>query len=439
MSKKTPKVVFACKFNFALNHSDRKIFYNERAAKNNIGGMFNYFSNVKKRAINMFDYFEGKINKSERANLILENGQYATEEDIDKRKKEYLEYFKKSNLWLGVISFDNNYVDSSIELKELEKKIAREVMPKFLKRCGFKDINKMSYQIALHTNTKNYHFHVSFIEKEPNYICNDGTIKYRRIGQLTNEERNFMKNEIIHTIERHKMFTPLVVDSNKQIEELKKYFKPTERNYVLRNYNDLVLEENLLKLGKLLNDKRKGKEGRIKYNSIYDKEIKDLTKGIKDYLFKNKKSELYKQEESFKISLNRINEYFYSINRDNNIKNRKFKSDYSEKKQEYIDNYVYNAIVNHASFIYSKTKKNSHHIKDTDIIEEAVLKMYKNNKQKNSKFNILLNYLSNTSSKNQFKNKYKIEQSIKNINSEMEEAVSEFSKLFKENDYQKND
>ena len=64
MSKKTPKVVFACKFNFALNHSDRKIFYNERAAKNNIGGMFNYFSNVKKRAINMFDYFEGKINKS---------------------------------------------------------------------------------------------------------------------------------------------------------------------------------------------------------------------------------------------------------------------------------------------------------------------------------------------------------------------------------------
>ena len=425
---KSPKVIFKCNFKFALNHPDRPFTYTETSAKNMIGGMYNYFSNVQKRAMDMFDYFEGRINKKDTVNLVLENGKYATDDEIEKRKKEYLEYFKKSNLWQGIISFNNDYINESIELEELEKKIVKEVLPRFFKKCGFKDISKMSYQVALHTNTDNYHFHISFIEKEPNYVCDNGKISYRRKGVFSKKEKDFLKNEVIHTIDRHREFTPLVISNNKNIEELKKYFKVGTRNFVLNNYDDLILEENILELGKLLDEKRKGRNTKIKFNSIYDKEIKDLTKNIKRYLFKDKRSSLYKQDKEFKKSLKAINDYFYKISKDNNIK-QKYKSEYANKKEEYVDNYIYNAIINYASYKYKKLKAKKSYVKEDDIIKEAVLKMYKKN-YKQTKSEILLNYLKNTNHKLKFKSKYKIEESIKNINLEMEEAKVEFSKLF---------
>lgn len=427
----SPKVIYTCKFNLALNSPDRFVTYNKVAAENNINAMFNYFANVKKRAINMFDYFEGKINKTEKANLILENGEYATPENIAIRKKQYSKYFEKSNLWLGILSFDNNFVEESIELKELEKLMATKVMPDFLKYCGFKDIDKMSYQLALHTNTKHYHFHFSFIEKEPNYIGAKNRLIYRRYGKISKDEMRYLKTRTLHMISCHKEFTPLVIETNKEIDELKKYFKPTERNFILRNVDDLILEENILTLGKMLDEKRQGKDTRIKFNSIDELEIKKLTKNIKNYLFKDKDSSLYKIENEFKKSLSHINDYFYSLNEDNHIKKKKFKSDYSISKEDYIDNYIYNAIVNHAAYKYSTLKKNKSYLNENDIIQEAILKIYKKNK-KQSKYDLLVNYLSNINRNNQFKNRYKIEQSIKNINCEMDEAIAEFSKLFKE-------
>lgn len=434
----SPNIIFACQFQFAINHPDKFKIFTPTMARNHIGWMFNYFSNVKKRAINMFDYFEGKINKVNKANLVLENGEYATEEEVSKRKQDYLKYLKNSHLWRGIISFNNDYIDGSIKLEELEKLVSKEVMPRFLRHCGFKDIDKMSYQIALHTNTDNYHFHLSFIEKEPNYICSNGKIKYRRKGLISNEEKNYLKRELAHAIDRHREFTPMVIKTNKEIDDLKKYFKPTERNFILRDYEDLVLEENILKLGKLLNDKRKGKSGRIKFNSIYDKEIKDLTKNIKEYLFNNKRSSLYKTNKEFKESLNNINLYFHSICEDNHIKDNKYKSDYVKEKEEYINNYVYNAIVNHASFKFGRLKKNHRYLSDNEIIQEAILKQYKKTK-KQGKLELVTKYLTNMTKESRFKNKYKIEQSIKSINSEMEEAVEEFSKLFKTNDNGKED
>ena len=69
------------------------------------------------------------------------------------------------------------------------------------------------------------------------------------------------------------------------------------------------------------------------------------------------------------------------------------------------------------------------------MIQESILKIYRK-KKNNSKFDILLDFLKNNDS-NRFKTKRKVEQSLKNINIEMEEAVTEFSKLFK-NDNEKN-
>ncbi len=431
----SPDVIFKCDFELAMNSVDRRNTFHRTTANILLRGMFNYLSNLEKKAINMFDYYAGKINDHQETNLIMKNGKYATKEDMDNLKKEYTKYFENSNLYRGIISFPKDYLDNSIEYSVLEQKLMKEIIPKFLKHCGFKDIDKMDYVAGFHTNTDNPHFHISFIEKEPNYVGSDNKICYRRKGTFSNEELNYMKNEVIHAIDRHREFTPLVVQTNNEIDELKKFFNTKDRNYILRDKKDLILEENILKLGMLLDKKRNGKEGRIKYNSIYDKDIKLLTQNIKKYLFKDKSSALYKKNKEFNESLNQINQYFKKINKVNNINHFKYKSEYSEKKEEYVNNYIYNAIVNAAYYNYSKIKNDVKIIKDNDIIQEAVLKQYKKNK-KQSRYNLLVNYLSNTAKESQFKNKYKIEQSIKKINDEMEEAQSEFSKLFvSENEY----
>ena len=435
INDKKPLVIYKSKFTLGLNNPDRKVKISDISSRNKIGGIFNYFSNIKKRAINMFDYYEGKINKDKRVNIILENGEYATEEDVSKLKKDYLKYFNNSNLYEGIISFDNDYIDEMINLKDLEKLITKEVLPKFFKNIGYKDVKNMAYIAALHANTDNYHFHIAFIEKKPNFINANGEITYRRKGKLSQNEIIFIKNETIHSIKRHKEFTPLVIMTNKEIDDLKKYFKPGEKNYILKNYDDLILEENILRLGELLYKKRKDKKEKIKFNSIYDKEITSLTKNIKNYLFKNKKSELYQKDNEFKQSIKMINNYFYNINKENNNKRRKFNSEYAISKQEYIDNYIYNAIVNHSYFKYSKIKENRNYLNENDIIKEIILKKYKRNK-KQTKKDILINYLKNNNEKLKYKNINQIEESIKNINAEMEEAIEEFSKLF-QNDYSK--
>lgn len=44
------------------------------------------------------------------------------------------------------------------------------------------------------------------------------------------------------------------------------------------------------------------------------------------------------------------------------------------------------------------------------------------------------NYLSNSNPKSKFKNRYQVENAIRKINDEMEDAQKEFSKLFQNNE-----
>lgn len=93
-----------------------------------------------------------------------------------------------------------------------------------------------------------------------------------------------------------------------------------------------------------------------------------------------------------------------------------------ERREKYLDNYVLNAIVNHA--YYKKTK-----ISENDLLQEIVYTEYKKSK-KRTRFNIVTDYLSNVNKNLKFKNKYKINQAVKNINDELEEAQKDFEKLF---------
>lgn len=419
----SPKVIFNYNFIFAINNRDRNKLSKSKTIKAT-QGLFDYYNKDQAKAMNIFDYYSGDINKNEKMNIMLEDGNYATENQIKFRKKQYEKYIENSNLARCVISFNNDYVNQKIKLEELEKIIIKKVLPMFFKKCGYKDLKKMSYQISLHTDTDNLHFHFSYIEKEPNFIYDKNKIGYKRIGMINEDEIIFLKNQIEHEIEKNNIYKEILTETNKEIEELKKYFKPKEKNFILKDKDDLILEANILRLGELLYKSRNGKECKIKYNSINDKEIKRLTNSIKNYIFSKKNNNFNAELINFRKCLKILNDYYDKLSKNNNInKNKKF-HELTETKKDYVDNYIHNAIVNHAIYKYKKLN-----ITENNLIEEIVYKEYIKNKKQN-RFSILKNYLSNTNLNHRYNNKYKIEQAIKNINNELDDAQKEFSKLF---------
>lgn len=426
--KKSPKVIFNSLYTLGLNNVDNK-FSNKKKSIKRVLGMYDYYTNEEKRAMSMYDYYTGKLTKENTVNLILENGKYATADEVERRKKRAVKYLENSNLWQGVLSFNNDYLTQNIDIHKLEKELATSILPMFFKKCGFKDTNKMFYQIALHTDTDNLHFHFSFMEKEPNYLYSKNKVGYRRSGNLKQSEIDFLKAQVVHAIEKEKIYTPLLKETNKEIEKLKKYFNPKEKNFLLYDKKDLLLEEKILTLGQKIYFYREGSLGKVKYGSIKDKEIQALTRDIKNYIFSKDNNDFKREYANFKTSLNKINSYFHKIYEDNNIKNIEVDTSLIDSKNKYVDNYVYNAIVNNALYNYENGKKKFNKISENDLIQEIILKHYLKNKKQN-KYDILKNYLSKNSARQRFKNKYEIENAIKNINYEMEEATKEFSKLF---------
>ena len=227
MSKKSPNVIFKSQYCLALKSRDNKLQslnYKDDRLKD-VDDMINYFSNEKKRTIGMFEYYMGHT-RNENYNLVMENGEYATKQDINRIKDDYKKYIENSNLWKGILSFKKEYLDENIDIKTLEQKIAKEVMPQFLKYCGFKDIKNMSYVFSVHTNRKHQpHIHFAFIEKKPNYKYCDKKVNYRRKGKITLDEQRYLKRLVELVIEREKYYTPLLKKTNEDIDYLKSYFK----------------------------------------------------------------------------------------------------------------------------------------------------------------------------------------------------------------------
>lgn len=416
----TPKVVIMNMFTPSYKSLNNK-YRTQQSVYDSTMNMFDYYSDNKKKAFFMLDYFSGKLSKNEEMNIMFENGEYATKGEIEKRKKQYARYIENSNINKLVISFPEGYLEESVDIKEFEKIMAKHIIPMFLKKCGYADIKNMSYQFSLHTDQDNLHFHLSFAEKKPNYKSYGKELKYRHAGKLTQKELGFLKNEIEHYIEKEKVFTPLLTKTNKKLDNLKKYFSPKDKNFLLRNKDDILLEDKIMRLGELLSNSRSDINQRVKYNSIKNKEIRQLTNEIKKQIF-SKDSNFKEEYKGFKNTLKEINQYFISVAQINNIDI--VDDSLVKSKNKYFDNYVMNAIVNH---VYYKSQHKN--ISENDIIREMIYKQYKQSKY-NSKYDIVLNYLSNLSKSNQFKNKYEIKQAVKSINDELEEAQRDFDKLF---------
>lgn len=451
MNKKSPKVVFKSKYCLALNSRDNKnnsSNYKEDRLKD-VDDMVDYFSNEKKKTVGMFEYYMGHTRK-ENYNLILEDGSNATKKDIARIKTEYKKYIENSNLWKGILSFKREYLDENIDIKTLEQKIAKEVMPQFLKYCGFKDIKNMSYVFSIHTNRKHQpHIHFAFIEKKPNFICANNKLGYRRKGKISIDEQNYLKRLVELAIEREKYYTPLLKKTNEDIDYLKSYFNPKERNFTLRNVNEIYIEEDILKLGELIKQYREQNNQtskKVKYNSIKNnelgKEIKSLTKKIKKYLFNDDTSILYASRKDINKDLENLNNYFDELNKNNNIEELTSDNSIVNKKEECIDNYIYNSIVNHSLYKYEhismivKNKNNIDKITIDDLIQEVAYQNSKRNKynDKQRRKLVLDNYFKGNSSISKFPSKHQMEKALKNINYEMEKASQEFSKLFNYDD-----
>ena len=278
----------------------------------------------------------------------------------------------------------------------------------------------MSYQIALHSDTDNLDYHFSFIEKKPNFEYND-TIDYRRELKIDKKDLIFLKTQIIHSVEKNSIYTPTLIKTNNKIEDLKKYFDKDDKNFILHNKRDLELENKIYYLGEKLYLKELGDNGKIKYNSINDKEIKDLVKDIKKYIFNNANEDFKNDYIEFKNNINILNSYFKKISLDNHVKDY-INNELTKNKEKYLNNFVLNRIVNYANDNYRLKTLN-----ENNIIKEIIVNKYKDNDLKD-RYNILKNYLSNPT--NKLINKYEIEKAIKSINYEMEESIKEFRKMF---------
>lgn len=362
--------------------------------------------------MNMLDYFTGKINKHDNINLVLEDGHYATKEEYEKRKKYINKQFNNSNVWRLVISLNKEFVDNNIKWQNLEKKLAKEIIPKFLKRMGFEDSKKMCYQFSLHMNTKHPHFHVAFMEKMPNTRGYDNKLQYRRIGKIPNNCIKYLMNEIVLCIEREKCFRPLSITLSNDITDLKKYFNPKDKNFVLYDKNNILLEEKILLLGKRLNELHKN-NNTIKYGSIKDLEVHKLISEIKYELFGRKDIGISKN--NFNKSIMNMNNYLKRIAKTNNIK---ADLSYTSSKTDYLKSYISNSIINYANKHY-KIEKNK--VLDTnDILKSIILNIYKKNTNLTKKKII----------KNSFNKKYvctsEMIDAIKNINREMEKIAESF-------------
>ncbi|MDO5557800.1 MAG: hypothetical protein Q4G05_06165, partial [Clostridia bacterium] len=373
--------------------------------KEYIGGFFDYGRNEEKAHISvkeyiksdssLFDYFMGgkkensvmEENQMKREEMaMLKNGSFLLDKDVSAIQKRWSNYIENSNIQLAVLSFNQNYVDNNISVKELQKKIATDVMPKFLSYCGYENPKEnLEWIVALHSDRENnYHFHISWVEKRKCYRNRYNQLENRVKLLLSDNENNFLKRQSILTIERKKLYTPALITLEKDFEELKTYFNPKDKNFTLKDIHNLKIEENIVKLGFLLNQIRTADKKYIKYNSLPNneigKKIKELTQLIKKDIFKDQRIQNSKQD--IFDSINKINNILLDIDKRNNISNIGFESALEnimiQSKLEKSDNYVLNAIVNHAlyNFEYQKRKINKSNFTVEDLINQVAYDNY---------------------------------------------------------------
>lgn len=431
--------------------------------KKYICGFYDYSRDEKKAKSSMLDYFMGgkksedimERNKMRREKMaMLKDGAFIKDDMVENMQENWSDYLEDSNANLAVLSLYQDYVDENIDIDDLQKEVATKIMPKFLKYCGYQEPEKnLEWVVSLHCDRENnYHFHIAWIEKNKCYKLKNNKLGHRYKLKLDENENNFMKRQVSLSIERGKLYRPALIKINEDLEHLQNYFNPKDRNFTLKNISDIDLEEDIVRLGYLLTQVRDTDKKYIKYGSLpkneIGKEIRILTQEIKDKLF-NSKSELKLSKSEVNESIEKLNDIFIDIDKKNNISNIGFQSAYENKmikdKLEKADNYILNAIVNHALYNYDynkgKANKKTSKISLEDIINEVAIIIYKdkNNKyylvnKKKFKLKVLENYFIYGG----YRNHDKMSNALRRLSKNSDDAAEKFYEMLSDKEYEKN-
>ena len=270
--------------------------------------------------------------------------------------------------------------------------------------------------------------------------------------KLNDNENNFMKRQVSLAIERSKLYRPSLIKINEDLKHLQSYFNPKDRNFTLKNISDLDLEENIVRLGYLLKQIREIDKKYIKYGSLpkneIGKEIRKLTNEIKNKLF-DSKNELKLSKKEIDESIEKLNDIFLDIDKRNNISNVGFESAFDNKmiqsKLEKTDNYILNAIVNHALYNYhynkGKANKKTDKISFEDVIGEIAIIIYKDKSNKyyqNNRKKFKLKLLENFFIYGSYKNHDKMSNALRRLSKDSEDAAKQFYEMLSDNEYEKN-
>lgn len=475
----SPKVIFIDNPFFAVNNKDnnfllykgkdkngKRIFkqcknktdYSVQAKNYLFGnkGFMTYSRNEEKANItlekcnnsNLFDYMMGgkkdisvmEINSMKREQMMMDKfGKFITDSEASKKNFYWSKLFDKSNIHLSVLSFNKDYVDENIGIDNLQKELTTKILPMFLKQCGYQDPYKtMDWVVSLHKafDRNNYHFHIGFIEKKESYLGTDNKLHFKQRLNLDDREMNFIKRQSVLAIERAKVFTPALINLNRSLEGLKKYFNPKDKSFSLKDITNIDLEYKILRLGFLLNKVRTDNPKKIKYNSLpknkIGNEIRLLTKDIKHTLFNDRDIQLSEKEINNQIE--EINNIFLKIDQDNLISNIGFENAKDSKlikdKLEKYDNYVLNAIVNNALYVYHNRFSTNQNINLNDLLNEATLLVYLNERKVSKDNQDIL--------KNSFKKNYPMKKAIyrsfKKLKYEQDKVAEQFYEMLSETD-----
>lgn len=431
--------------------------------KKYICGFYGYSRDEKKAKSSMLDYFMGgkksedimERNKMRRERMaMLKDGSFVKDDMVEIMQENWSDYLENSNANLAVLSLYQDYVDENIDIDDLHKEVSTKIMPKFLKYCGYQEPEKnLEWVVSLHCDRENnYHFHIAWIEKNKSYKYKNNKLGFRYKLKLDENENNFMKRQVSLTIERSKLYRPALIKINEDLEHLQNYFNPKDRNFTLKNISDIDLEEDIVRLGYLLTQVRDTNKKYIKYGSLpkneLGKEIRILTNEIKEKLF-DYKSELRLSRNEVDESIEKLNNIFLDIDKRNNISNIGFESAFDNKmiknKLEKSDNYILNAIVNHALYNYDynkgKTNKRTSKISLEDIISEVAITIYKdkNNKhylsnKKKFKLKILENYFIYGG----YKNHDKMSNALRRLSRDSDAAALKFYEMLSDKEYENN-
>lgn len=444
---------------YYIQCKDKKEYSKE--LKKYVLGFYDYSRDENKAHSSMIGYFMGEKksddimiqNKMRREEMaMLKDGTFIKDNMVENMKKDWSKYLENSNTQLAVLSLYQDYVDENINVKDLQKEVATSILPKLFKYCGYENPKEnLEWIVSFHTDRENnYHFHIAWVEKNKSYRYHNNKLGFKRKLKLSDKENNFMKRQVSLAIERGKLYRPAIIKINEDIEHLQKYFNPKDQNFTLKNINDLDLEEEITRLGFLLSEIRNTNKKYIKYNSLprnqIGNEIRTLTNDIKSKLF-NSSNELKISKEEINKSIEKLNEIFLDIDKRNNISNVGFESAFDNKmireKLEKSDNYILNAIVNHALYNYDYNKKKSNKKTDkislNDVISEVAINIYyKNgNLYNKNRRKYRLKLLENYFIYGEYRNHDMLSNALRRLSKDSDKAAEQFYEMLSSNEYDK--